>query len=78
MTYAQEQDVALLIVTHDLALAARYATRTAIMTAGQIVEFGETSKLLEAPNTDYGKLLVSHRNWEVAVSHGDTVSAAAE
>ncbi|WP_422383398.1 dipeptide/oligopeptide/nickel ABC transporter ATP-binding protein [Roseibium album] len=78
MTYAQEQDIALLIVTHDLALAARYATRTAIMTAGQIVEFGETSKLLDEPNTAYGKLLVSHRNWEVAVSHGDTVSAAAE
>ncbi|WP_209000471.1 ATP-binding cassette domain-containing protein [Labrenzia sp. DG1229] len=78
MTYAHEQDVALLIVTHDLALAARFATRSAIMTAGRIVEFGETSKLLDEPNTAYGKLLVSHRNWKVAVSHGDTISAAAE
>ena len=78
MTYAAEQGVALLLVTHDLALAARYAARTAIMTAGQIAEFGETSALLETPKTEYGKLLVSHRDWGSAANQRTSVSIAAE
>lgn len=78
MAYAREKDVALLIVTHDLALAARYANRTAIMTGGRIVEFGETSCLLDEPGTEYGKLLVSHRHWEDAMNRWDAASVAAE
>jgi ABC-type dipeptide/oligopeptide/nickel transport system ATPase component len=76
--YARDHDVALLIVTHDLALAAKHAARTAIMTAGQIVEFGETSTLLTAPETAYGRVLVDHRNWSSGASGRPSVSAAAE
>lgn len=63
LNHADESNIAILIVTHDLALATRYATRTAIMNAGRIVEFGETNVLLTRPQSDYGQLLVSHRNW---------------
>ncbi|MEM9631869.1 MAG: ATP-binding cassette domain-containing protein [Pseudomonadota bacterium] len=76
--YAEENEVALLIVTHDLALAAKYAARTAIMTTGQIVEFGETSTLLSAPKTAYGKLLADHRNWSFSANRRRSVSVAAE
>ena len=63
MKYAAMHDVAVLIVTHDLSLAARYADRTAIMNAGHVVEFGETATLLKTPQSDYGQLLVDHREW---------------
>ncbi|MEJ8476560.1 dipeptide/oligopeptide/nickel ABC transporter ATP-binding protein [Roseibium algae] len=61
--YAEMHNVAVLIVTHDLSLAARYADRTTIMNTGRVVEFGETSHLLSAPQSDYGQLLVNHRDW---------------
>lgn len=71
MKYAQAHGVAVLIVTHDLALAARYADRTAIMNAGRIVEFGETTTLLTHPQSDYGQLLAANRDWtSVADEHG--------
>ncbi len=69
MKYAQAQGVAVLIVTHDLALAARYADRTAIINAGRIVEFGETSDLLTRPRSDYGQLLAANRDW-MAIADG--------
>ncbi len=69
MKYAQAHGVAVLIVTHDLALAARYADRTAIMNAGRIVEFGETATLLTQPQSDYGQLLAANRDW-TAVADG--------
>ncbi len=63
MAHAKEHDIATLIVTHDLALAARFANRLAILSAGKIEEFGSTAMLMEAPGSDYGKLLVSNRYW---------------
>lgn len=78
MTYTRQHNVALLIVTHDLALVARHAARTAIMTSGRIVEFGETSTLLNAPKTPYGQLLVDHRNWNQSACRKSASSLAAE
>ncbi|MEP3277414.1 MAG: ATP-binding cassette domain-containing protein [Stappiaceae bacterium] len=78
MTYAGKHNVALLIVTHDLALAARHAAQTAIMTAGRIAEFGETSTLLTVPKTAYGQLLVDHRNWNSSTGRKTAPSIAAE
>lgn len=77
-THAGKLGVAVLIVTHDLSLAARYADRTVIMNAGRVVESGETAMLLKDPQSDYGRLLVSHREW-MAVDGADmTRSMAAE
>lgn len=78
MTYTRNHNVALLIVTHDLSLAARHAARTAIMTAGRIVEFGETSTLLNAPKTPYGQLLIDYRNWDKFACRKTESSVAAE
>jgi len=61
--YAEAHTVAVLIVTHDLSLAARYADRTAVMNAGHLVEFGETTALMQRPQSDYCQLLVKHRDW---------------
>lgn len=77
-THAGKLGIAVLIVTHDLSLAARYADRTVIMNAGRVVESGETAMLLNDPQSDYGRLLVSHREW-MALDGADTSrSMAAE
>lgn len=78
MKYAGMHDVAVLIVTHDLSLAARYADRTAIMNAGRVVEVGETAHLLSAPQSDYGQLLVNHRDWIARDFGQSSCSIAAE
>lgn len=78
MKHAETHGVVVLIVTHDLALATRYADRTAIMNAGRVVEFGETSRLLSAPQSDYGQLLVKHRNWIATDIGQQSNSIAAE
>lgn len=63
MRHTENHDIAVLIVTHDLSLAARYADRAVIMNAGRAVESGETETLLKEPQSDYGRLLVQHRDW---------------
>ncbi|MEP2707676.1 MAG: ATP-binding cassette domain-containing protein [Roseibium sp.] len=78
MRHADEHNIALLIVTHDLALAARYAARTAIMTTGRIVELGETRSLLSEPRTAYGQLLARNRDWNSVVNLQSSVPVAAE
>lgn len=78
MEHSKENGIALLIVTHDLSLATRYANRTAIMTEGRIVEFGSTRHLLATPQSDYGRLLVANRSWSKAAVSTDLKSVAAE
>lgn len=61
---ASARNIALLIVTHDLALAGRFAERIAIMQEGQIVEVGPAADLLADPQHPYSRELVAHRCWE--------------
>lgn len=61
--FTKLHSIAILIVTHDLALAARFAQRVAIMSHGEMLEFGGAQQILSAPQSDYGKLLVANRNW---------------
>ncbi len=49
---------ALLLITHDLALAARWCERISIMDQGQIVEEGLCCELLKRPQSHLGKRLV--------------------
>lgn len=56
---------ALLLITHDLGLAARRATRIWVMEEGCIVENAETDTLLATPRTDAARALVAHRYWAV-------------
>ncbi|QPH56150.1 ABC transporter ATP-binding protein [Pontivivens ytuae] len=63
---AEQRGFAVVMVTHDLALAARYATRIAIMEGGRIVEAGPAAAVLTRPATPYARELVTHRHWHTA------------
>ncbi len=54
----REHGTALLLVTHDLAVAANSCERAAVMRAGRIVEEGPVRDLLLRPSNDYTRELV--------------------
>lgn len=51
--------LAVLIVTHDLAVARVLSDRTVVMRHGRVVEAGLTDRVLEDPHAPYTQLLVS-------------------
>jgi peptide/nickel transport system ATP-binding protein len=53
-----EERLALLLITHDLAVVAEMADRLAIMKDGEIVETGETSALFRALRHPYSRRLI--------------------
>jgi peptide/nickel transport system ATP-binding protein len=54
-----EQGLAMLYVTHDLAVVAGFADRLAVMYAGRIIEQGPTAEILEHPKHPYTKGLLT-------------------
>ena len=54
---------AMLLITHDLGLAAKRVSRLMVMEAGRIAEDAPTVELLEKPATDAAKSLASYRSW---------------
>lgn len=54
-----ERSTGLLLITHDLSLAAGHCDRTVVMEEGQIVEDGRTASLLASPQADTTRRLVS-------------------
>ncbi len=50
--------MAIILITHDIALAAERATRIAVMYAGRIVEYGPKDKVIENPLHPYTKALL--------------------
>ena len=54
-----ERGMALILITHDLGLAARYCDRIAVMEQGLVVEEGRTAALFQAPRHPYTKRLVA-------------------
>lgn len=61
--YLKDRQTALLLITHDLGLAARRVSRLMVMESGKIVEDAPTQRLLSAPQTYAAKALCAHRNW---------------
>ena len=57
------KDTAMILVTHDLGLAARRVDRLMVMDMGRLVEQGPTQDILERPQTQASKSLSAHRNW---------------
>jgi peptide/nickel transport system ATP-binding protein len=56
----QEQyGLAMLFISHDLAVVGQVASRVAVMRAGQIVETGPCARLLTAPEHDYTRSLLA-------------------
>jgi peptide/nickel transport system ATP-binding protein len=56
---SREMDIAVLLITHNLAAAARHADSIAVMQAGHIVEGGAAREVLAAPQKDYTRQLVA-------------------
>jgi peptide/nickel transport system ATP-binding protein len=55
----QERHTAAIYVSHDLAVVAQVADRILVMNGGRVVEEGPTSEILNNPQDDYTKLLLS-------------------
>ncbi|GLK55037.1 microcin C transport system ATP-binding protein [Methylopila capsulata] len=51
--------MAMLFITHDLGIVRRIADRVCVMTAGKIVEQGETARVFAAPQHAYTKKLLA-------------------
>jgi peptide/nickel transport system ATP-binding protein len=74
-TAARDRGVALLLVTHDLGVAARICDRIAVAYAGRIVEVGLTAQILGRPQHPYTVgLLASRPRLDGLVAGGDLPS----
>ncbi|MFD2206058.1 ATP-binding cassette domain-containing protein [Kiloniella antarctica] len=60
---ARENNITVLMVTHDLALAAQFADRIAVLSSGKLIELGVTDQILNSPIHPYTANLVKHRHW---------------
>jgi peptide/nickel transport system ATP-binding protein len=53
-----EEDMGVLLITHDFAVVAQLADRVAVMKAGEIVEQGNAAQVLDAPRHEYTRTLL--------------------
>lgn len=63
--------MAILFITHDLALVAQQADRVAVMYQGEIIETGNTQQLLQSPQHIYTKTLLATLS---ETRHTDSIS----
>ena len=54
-----ERDMALMLISHDLAMVGEYCDRIAVMYQGKMVEIGETKSILYQPQHEYTKSLLA-------------------
>jgi peptide/nickel transport system ATP-binding protein len=55
----RDYGLAMLFISHDLAVVGQVASRVAVMRAGQIVEIGSTRQILTAPTQPYTQTLLA-------------------
>ena len=70
----RQHGLAMLFISHDLAVVGQLASRVAVMRAGEIVETGPSERMLTAPEHPYTKSLLvavptlrTDRNWPLAM-----------
>ena len=51
--------MAILLITHDLAIVKKFADRVAVMSKGEIVESGKTAQIFNDPSDPYTKNLLA-------------------
>ncbi|MEM7470733.1 MAG: ATP-binding cassette domain-containing protein [Pseudomonadota bacterium] len=61
--FLNNKDTAMVLITHDLGLAAGRVETLILMDDGHLVEQGPTQDILERPQTQAAKALSAHRNW---------------
>jgi len=54
----KQEQMTLILVSHDLALVGKYCQKIAVMYQGQIVEMGESQSILSSPKHSYTKSLL--------------------
>ncbi|MGK7939961.1 MAG: dipeptide ABC transporter ATP-binding protein [Crocosphaera sp.] len=54
----EEEEMGLLLISHDLAMVGEYCDRLAVMNAGKIVEMGKMGDILHHPQHEYTKSLL--------------------
>ena len=60
----RDTGVAALYITHDLAVVAQVSDHIMVLRQGEMVEYGTTDQIINAPKEDYTKALVSVRSIE--------------
>ena len=72
-----ERGMAMILITHDLGLAARYCGEIAVMERGAVVEQGATGRLFQAPRHPYTQRLVAasptRRSTLADLAHGEAL-----
>lgn len=61
--YLSGTDTAMLLITHDLGLAAARVADLMVLHDGRIVEEGPMEQVLTHPKTQAAQALAQHRNW---------------
>ena len=54
----REREMALLLISHDLALVGKYCDRIGVMYAGELVEIGSSVSVFQQPQHEYTRLLL--------------------
>ena len=72
----QERGMAVLLITHDLALVRAFAGQVGVMHRGRLIEQGPTERIFEQPRDDYTRRLLAAR-LERLVDDAATVPAGA-
>lgn len=62
--HLEGRNTAMMLITHDLGLAARRVSSLMVMQDGRIVEHAPTEDILHRPTTEAAKDLSAHRSWQ--------------
>ncbi|MGB3204392.1 MAG: ABC transporter ATP-binding protein [Crinalium sp.] len=74
----RERDMALILISHDLAMVGEYCDRIAVMYQGKIVETGATQKIFQNPQHEYTRSLLEAALHIQAVSEKEATDVVAD